>query len=1421
MFLLIYNIIREASAAQVFSTLFPAATVIFQIIPIILLALTYQPSHYKPYQPKAKWRKELKAHCRVATAKISSSASNVAEWISTKMEDQFGKMRRARRQLTPSFTRRHQLYYWTTYNYKRRHALQARWRCFWAIYSITAARTAHSYQCCASTKVPSDRAPAKQVSFDSDSFDIMVDNCCSYSITNDLDDYVSPPSMAHVQVKGYAGATSEANKVGTVRWQVEDDAGTVHDLLLPGTYYSPSAEHRMLSPQHWCQVANDHQPTRNGTVCITQADAVILQWQQRQYTRTIPLTPRTNVGVLRSAPGISKYNACCALCEGEPTLAYPSTMELPVAIVSDDEEPQVYEPTPAATAKKADRFQRLKQQLADLRATRQQPTAQESADENDAELAKVQHLSLGHMGADALDELQVQRNMDFSLNEEPMEEEEPLFDDLMLEYQYYHLKLNHAPKSKMLQAIKNGMLPSRLAKIKKPPPCPACITSKATRTPWRTKAAYRGIIETTEPGECTSVDQLESPTPGFMGLLKGQPTKRRYKAATVFKDHFSKAKYVHYQENLTGDETLKAKHAYERWASSNGVKIKRYHGDNGRFGENIFKDDCIKQGQRFSYCPANQHNQNGHAEKAIRDLQDSARSMLQHAQRQWPSAITTNLWPYAMNMAADLHNHLPRAGSDSTPLEIVTGSKIAPSMRHFHHFGCPVYVLNSKLANGKKAAKWEDRTRVAIYLGKSQNHARSVSLVLSLTTGMVSPQYHCKFDDLFQTVSGKGVQQVPVSKWQQKAFFVSDPEVAARVINQPEQTVLTPALEQAEPTFPPPQQPPSAPQNAQPKSTATATRAPKPIKPRAETPAEAQQKPAQQTRSGRTVKAPMHHGEFVAYQAVILWEDEDNEHPLKAFKASADPDTMYLHEAMREPDKKEFMAAMEKEMADHMQHWELVLRSCVPEGVKVFQSVWQMKRKRRIQTQEVYKHKARINFNGSTMVQGEHYDESYAPVVTWPATRYFLAQSILHGWHTKQMDFVLAYTQAEVDRSDLYMEIPRGVTLDGADSSLYVLHLKQNLYGMKQAGRVWNKHLVGGLVKLGFKQSSVDECVLYFDKSVLLVYTDDTILMGPDESELNHIVTLLQSKFDLEVEGTLCDYLGINITKTGSGALELTQPHLIQSILEDLGLNRDGTTPKHTPALSSKILGKDQHEPPHSEETFQYRSVIGKLNYLEKSTRPDIAYAVHQCARFSSDPRSSHTKAVKRIGRYLLATADKGIILQPNSTSFECWVDASHAGEWNKETAPVDQATAKSRSGYAITLGGCPILWASKMQTEIALSSTEAEYIAMSQAMREVLPMMALMQEAAEAGVLPAAEVPKVHCKVFEDNSGAIEIARLPKMRPRTKHLNIKYHHFRDQVARGRITIHFVPTEDQIADMLTKPVPIELLTRFRGRLMGW
>jgi hypothetical protein len=188
--------------------------------------------------------------------------------------------------------------------------------------------------------------------------------------------------------------------------------------------------------------------------------------------------------------------------------------------------------------------------------------------------------------------------------------------------------------------------------------------------------------------------------------------------------------------------------------------------------------------------------------------------------------------------------------------------------------------------------------------------------------------------------------------------------------------------------------------------------------------------------------------------------------------------------------------------------------------------------------------------------------------------------------------------------------------------------------------------------------------------------------------------------------------------------------------------------------------------------------VIEKLLYLEKSTRPDISCAVHQCARHCANPKIQHTAAVKRIGRYLVGTKDKGLILKPDHEGMECWVDVAHASEWNNKTASSDPNTARSRMGYVITYAGCPMHWTSKMQTEIALSTTETEYIALSQAMREVLPIIWLMEEARHQGIPVLNATPKIHCKVFEDNTGAIEIANVPKMRPRTKQLNIKYHHF-------------------------------------------
>ena len=185
------------------------------------------------------------------------------------------------------------------------------------------------------------------------------------------------------------------------------------------------------------------------------------------------------------------------------------------------------------------------------------------------------------------------------------------------------------------------------------------------------------------------------------------------------------------------------------------------------------------------------------------------------------------------------------------------------------------------------------------------------------------------------------------------------------------------------------------------------------------------------------------------------------------------------------------------------------------------------------------------------------------------------------------------------------------------------------------------------------------------------------------------------------------------------------------------------------------------------------------------------------------------------------STPHEGITLRPDTQqSFQCWVDADFAGNWKPEGAQHDPMTAKSRSGWIIQYAGCPITWASKLQTFTALSTTEAEYVALSMAMQEQLPLIQLLKEVVLYNVDANLQPTTIHCKAFEDNSGALEMAKVPKMRPRTKHLNNVYHHFRESVQKNEVTLMAVTTENQLADLLTKPLPDNLFQRFRDNILN-
>ena len=217
-----------------------------------------------------------------------------------------------------------------------------------------------------------------------------------------------------------------------------------------------------------------------------------------------------------------------------------------------------------------------------------------------------------------------------------------------------------------------------------------------------------------------------------------------------------------------------------------------------------------------------------------------------------------------------------------------------------------------------------------------------------------------------------------------------------------------------------------------------------------------------------------------------------------AFVASADPDIMYYHQAMREPDHEQFQRSVLKEIQDHKtnQHWEVIPKQDMPPNNKLLDMVWAMCRKRRIDTRHVYKWKACLNIHGGQQEHRVNFWETYAPVVSWQTLRLFFIHSILKGWHSKQMEFVLAYPHALAE-VPLYIRFPKGYEFkDGISKDTHVLKLTKNIYGQKQAGRVWNKYLDEGLGEISFKPSKMNLYLYFCGCIALLVYIDDCIMFG-------------------------------------------------------------------------------------------------------------------------------------------------------------------------------------------------------------------------------------------------------------------------------------------------------------------------------------
>ena len=340
---------------------------------------------------------------------------------------------------------------------------------------------------------------------------------------------------------------------------------------------------------------------------------------------------------------------------------------------------------------------------------------------------------------------------------------------------------------------------------------------------------------------------------------------------------------------------------------------------------------------------------------------------------------------------------------------------------------------------------------------------------------------------------------------------------------------------------------------------------------------------------------------------------------------------------------------------------------------------------------------------------------------------------------------------------------------------------------------------------------------------VAISYVDDLIFWSRDEQDIHTVAMKLRDVcVDLEQETDAAGFLGIRMERDpDTSLLEMKQEGLILRIIEAMGLDVGTVNPKWTPAEAAPLI-KDSEGAPASGD-FSYSSVVGILLYLAGHTRPDIAYAVNCAARYMFCAKKSHEEALKRIGRYLKVTCTCGLIINPslNVLKIDAYPNADFAGMYGYENHD-DPSCVKSQTGYVINVADCLVLWQSKLQTETALLTMEAEIVAMAHCACKLIPIMQMVEFLGPAVGL-SVDLTSIHVCIHEDNAGALFLADTlpPQYTPRSKQYHIKTIWFRELIKKLLIKLCKIETVEQLGDIFTKALPRVQFEYLRKKLMGW
>ena len=436
---------------------------------------------------------------------------------------------------------------------------------------------------------------------------------------------------------------------------------------------------------------------------------------------------------------------------------------------------------------------------------------------------------------------------------------------------------------------------------------------------------------------------------------------------------------------------------------------------------------------------------------------------------------------------------------------------------------------------------------------------------------------------------------------------------------------------------------------------------------------------------------------------------------------------------------------------------------------------------------------------GYSQIEGLDYDQVFSPVVRFETVRLILALAALEDMHVSGLDVRNAYLYGKLDE-EIYMEQPEGFAVPGQEHK--VLRLLRALYGLKQAGLAWWRTLNESLKELGCKRLVSDAGIFVYRTKdgrfvLIIVYVDDAIFCGKDKTLVLSLKDRFMKKWECRDLGDIKEFLRMRITRKGR-EIHLDQCAYLEKVLQRCGMQNAKSAPTPLPAGYKPVANTGTADPALRSK---YQTVIGSLLYLMLGTRPDICYAVTLLAQFAANPSQDHLNRALYICHYLIGTKSYALVYEGQSGNglLACtdsdWADSPEA--------------RKSRSGHFLKFANGAFSWLSRRQKTVALSSTEAEYMSLSDCSRQVAWIKMLLEEIGyKLGPLP----------ICSDNQGAIFISSNPITERRSKHIDIRYHYVRELVEDKKVEVFYVSTDDNPADLFTKNLGRIKFLKFREML---